>query len=269
MIKIGVVGAAGRMGKTIVSCIDDTDGVALCCGTEAPGNPALGRDVGELAGIGKKNIALHDDPAEMMRTCDAVIDFSTPESSLRTLKEAVAQKKAVVFGTTGLSEGEKDQIREAAKSIRCVFAPNMSIGVNVLFKVVQDVARILGDAYDVEIVETHHKFKKDAPSGTAVRLSELVAEALQRDLNEVGVYGRKGFSEGRGPKEIGIHTLRAGDIVGEHRVLFGGMGETLEVLHRAQSRETFARGAVRAAQWVVGQPPGLYDMQDVLGLKGK
>ena len=269
MIKIGVVGAAGRMGRTIVSCIEDTEGVALCCGTEAPGNPALGSDIGELAGLGKKNILLQDDLAGMMRTCDAIIDFSTPESSMRTLKEAVAQKKSVVFGTTGLSEAEKGKIQEAAKTIRCVFAPNMSIGVNVLFKVVQDVAKILGDAYDVEIVEAHHKFKKDAPSGTAVHLSELVAEALQRDLNEVGVYGRKGFSEGRGPKEIGIHTLRAGDIVGEHRVLFGGMGETLEIFHRAQSRETFARGALRAALWVVDQPPGLYDMQDVLGLRSK
>jgi len=267
LIKIGVVGAAGRMGRTIAACIEDTGGVELCCGTEAPGNPALGQDVGELAGLGKKNIPLHDDLAEMMRTCDAVIDFSTPESSLRTLKEAVAQSKAVVFGTTGLSAAEKAQIQEAARTTRIVFAPNMSIGVNVLFKVVGDVARILGDDYDVEIVEAHHKFKKDAPSGTAVRLSELVAEALNRNLDEVGVYGRKGFSEGRGPKEIGVHTVRAGDIVGEHRVMFGGMGETLEIFHRAQSRETFARGSIRAAQWLVDQPPGLYDMQDVLGLK--
>jgi 4-hydroxy-tetrahydrodipicolinate reductase len=269
LIKIGVVGAAGRMGKTIVTCIEDTDGVELCCGTEVAGNPALGQDVGELAGIGKKSIALHDDLEEMMRTCDVVIDFSTPESSMRTLKEAVSQKKSVVFGTTGFSEAEKDQIQQAAKIIRCVSAPNMSIGVNVLFKVAGDVAKILGDAYDVEIVEAHHKFKKDAPSGTAVRLSEVVADALERDLNEVGVYGRKGFSEGRGPKEIGVHTLRAGDIIGEHRVMYGGMGETVEIFHRAQSRETFARGSIRAAQWVVDQPPGLYDMQDVLGLRGK
>lgn len=269
MIKIGVVGAAGRMGKTIVSCIEDTEGVTLGGGTEAAGNPALGQDVGELAGIGKKRVVLRDDLAEMMKSCDVVIDFSTPESSMRTLKEAVAQKKSVVFGTTGLSPAEKDQLQQAAKTIRCVFAPNMSIGVNVMFKVVGDVARILGDAYDVEIVEAHHKFKKDAPSGTAVRLSEVVADSLQRNLDEVGVYGRKGFSEGRGPKEIGVHTVRAGDIVGEHRVMFGGMGETLEVFHRAQSRETFARGSIRAAQWVVDQSPGLYDMQDVLGLRGK
>lgn len=267
MIKIGVVGAAGRMGKTIVACIEDTEGVELCCGTEVSGNPALGRDIGELAGIGHKNIVLHDDLEKMMATCDAVIDFSTPESSMRTLKAAVAQKKAVVFGTTGLSAAEKDELKKASETIRCVFAPNMSIGVNVLFKVVGDVARILGDAYDVEIVEAHHKFKKDAPSGTAVRLSEIIADSLDRNLEEVGVYGRKGFSDGRGPKEIGVHTVRAGDIVGEHRVMFGGMGETLEIFHRAQSRETFARGSIRAAQWLVDQPPGLYDMQDVLGLK--
>ncbi len=269
MIRIGVVGAAGRMGKTIVYCIEDTEGVTLCCGTEVAGNPALGQDVGELAGIGRKNIVLHDDLEKMMQDCDVVIDFSTPESSMRTLKAAVAGKKSVVFGTTGLSDAEKDQLKEAAKTIRCVFAPNMSIGVNVLFKVAGEVAKILGDAYDVEIVEAHHKFKKDAPSGTAVRLSEVVAEALNRNLKEVGVYGRKGFSDGRGPKEIGVHTLRAGDIVGEHRVMFGGMGETLEIFHRAQSRETFARGSIRAAQWVTDQPPGLYDMQDVLGLKDK
>jgi 4-hydroxy-tetrahydrodipicolinate reductase len=142
----------------------------------------------------------------------------------------------------------------------------MSIGVNVLFKIASDVAKTLGDAYDVEIVEAHHKFKKDAPSGTAVRLSEIIAESLERNIDEVGVYGRRGMTE-RTPKEIGVHTLRAGDIVGEHRVLFGGMGENLELFHRAQSRETFARGAIHAVKWVVTQPPGLYDMQDVLGLR--
>ena len=157
-------------------------------------------------------------------------------------------------------------INQAAEKIRCVFSPNMSVGVNVLFKIAEDVSKALGDAYDVEIVEAHHKFKKDAPSGTAVRLSEIIADSLDRDINQVGVYGRQGIAE-RTPKEIGIHTVRAGDIVGEHRVLYGGMGETLELFHRAQSRETFARGSVRAAKWVVNQSPGLYDMQDVLELR--
>jgi 4-hydroxy-tetrahydrodipicolinate reductase len=255
------------MGRTIVSCIHDTDGAEVCCGTEVGGSPLLGQDVGELAGIGNLAIPVGSDLKQAIATCDAVIDFTTPESSMNTLREVKAQGKAVVFGTTGFSETEKDEIAEAAKSIRIVLAPNMSIGVNVLFKTVYEVAKTLGDAYDVEIVEAHHKFKKDAPSGTAVKISEIVADALERNLKEVGVYGRHGFSEGRGPKEIGVHTVRAGDIVGEHRVMFGGMGETLEIFHRAQSRETFARGSVRAAQWIVDQPPGLYDMQDVLGLR--
>lgn len=267
MIKVAIVGAAGRMGKTIVSCIDDTDGVEVGGGTEISGSLMVGKDIGEIAGIGKNNILTLDGLDEIMKDCDVVIDFSIPESSMETLRVTAKHGKAAVFGTTGFSEDQKKEIAQTARNIRCVLAPNMSIGVNVLFKVVRDMAIALGDAYDVEIVEAHHKLKKDAPSGTAVRISEIVAEALDRDLNEVGVYGRKGMSEGRGAKEIGIHALRAGDIVGEHRVLFGGMGESLEIFHKAQSRETFARGAVRAAQWIVEQPPGLYDMQDVLGLK--
>ncbi len=262
-----MIGAAGRMGRTIVSCIEDTADVDIGCGTEMAGNPFLGQDVGELAGIGNKNIPVSEDLEKVIQTCDAIIDFTTPESSMNTLRVVKQHDKSIVFGTTGFSDKQKAEILDAAQSIRCVLAPNMSIGVNVLFKIVGDVAKILGDAYDVEIVEAHHKFKKDAPSGTAVRISEIIAESLKRDLSDVGVYGRHGFSEGRGEKDIGVHTVRAGDIVGEHRVMFGGMGETLEVFHRAQSRETFARGAVRAAQWIIHQPPGLYDMQDVLGLR--
>jgi 4-hydroxy-tetrahydrodipicolinate reductase len=268
LTKILVIGAAGRMGRTIVSCIEDTPGAELAGGTENPGNPSIGSDVGELAGIGTKNIAVGDCLEEAVKSCDAIIDFTTPECSMETFKIAVEQIKPLVIGTTGFSASQKQQIQHWTKKTRCVMAPNMSIGVNVLFKVVRDMAQALGDAYDVEIVEAHHKFKKDAPSGTAVRISEIVAEALNRNIDEVGVYGRKGITE-RTPKEIGVHTLRAGDIVGEHRVLFGGMGENLEIFHRAQSRETFARGAIRAAQWLVNQPVGLYDMQDVLGFRSK
>lgn len=267
MIKTLVVGAAGRMGRAIVSCIEDAAGIEVRAGTEMADSPALGADIGELAGLGKKNIALRAQLDECMAVCDVGIDFSTPESSMRTFHAAFQRKKALVVGTTGFSASQKEEIERMTREIPCVLAPNMSIGVNVLFKVIRDVARTLGDAYDVEIVEAHHRFKKDAPSGTAARLAEIVAEALDRDLESVGVYGRKGMTEGRGPKEIGIHSLRAGDIVGEHRVMFGGMGETLEIVHRAQSRDTFARGAVTAAQWIVKQPPGLYDMQDVLGLR--
>ena len=266
MIKIVVIGAGGRMGKTIVKCIDDTEGVIIAGGTEHSGNPAIGNDLGDLAGIGKKGISVVENIESALADCDVIIDFTTPDSSIKTLDAALSLRKSIIIGTTGFSRDQKEIIRKAAEKIRCVFAPNMSIGVNVLFKVVEDASKILGDVYDIEIIEAHHRFKKDSPSGTAVRLSEIIAGSLDRDINEVGVYGRKGITE-RKSKEIGIHTVRAGDIVGEHRVLFGGMGETVELLHRAQSRETFARGSIHAAKWVVKEPPGLYDMQDVLGFR--
>lgn len=269
MVKVGVVGVAGRMGKTIAACIVDSPDTELAGGTEMAGHPALGQDIGEVTGLGKNGIAVEPDLSTVLDSADAVIDFSTPEASMTTLEKVVAKSKSVVFGTTGFDDAQKDKIKEAAKTTRIVLAPNMSIGVNVLFKIAGDVARILGDRYDVEIVEAHHKFKKDAPSGTAVRLSEIIADSLKRNLKEVGVYGRHGFTDGRTMEEIGVHTVRAGDIVGEHRVMFGGMGETLELFHRAQSRDTFARGAVHAAAWLVKQSPGLYDMQDVLGLREK
>jgi 4-hydroxy-tetrahydrodipicolinate reductase len=266
LTKILVIGIAGRMGKTIAGCIEDTEGVELGGGTEQAGSPNLGKDVGEVSGLGNKGILVSDNLSTALENCDAVIDFTTPESSLQTLKISGEKGTPVVVGTTGFSPEQRKEIEQIGTKIPCVVAPNMSIGVNVLFKLVADAARVLGDAYDVEIVEAHHKFKKDAPSGTAVRISEIIADSLGRDLDEVGVYGRKGIAV-RTPKEIGIHTLRAGDIIGEHRVLFGGMGENFEVFHRAQSRETFARGSVRAAQWILGQPNGVYDMQDVLGLR--
>ena len=266
MTKILVIGIAGRMGKTIAECIEDTEGVELDGGTEQNGSPNLGKDIGEVAGIGNKGVAVSDNLITALENCDVVIDFTTPESSLQTMKVCAEQGSAVIVGTTGFSTGQRGEIEQLGKKIPCVVAPNMSIGVNVLFKLVADAARVLGDAYDVEIVEAHHKFKKDAPSGTAVRISEIVADSLGRNIEEVGVYGRQGIAL-RAPKEIGIHTLRAGDIIGEHRVLFGGMGENFEVFHRAQSRETFARGSIRAAQWILDQPNGVYDMQDVLGLR--
>ena len=266
MTKILVIGIAGRMGKTIAACIEATDGVELGGGTEQGGSLNLGKDIGEVAGIGIKGVTVSDNLTTALENCNVVIDFTTPESSLQTLKVCAEQGSAVVVGTTGFSPEQREEIEQIGKKIPCVVAPNMSIGVNVLFKLVADAARVLGDAYDVEIVEAHHKFKKDAPSGTAVRISEIVSNSLGRNLEDVGVYGRKGIAL-RTPKEIGIHTLRAGDIIGEHRVLFGGMGENFEVFHRAQSRETFARGSIRAAEWLLRQPNGVYDMQDVLGLR--
>lgn len=265
MTKILVIGIAGRMGKTIAECIEGTEGVQLGGGTEFAGSSFIGQDIGEVAGLGKKGISIVNDPSIAIETCDVAIDFTTPDSSMLTLNAALKRGKPLVVGTTGFSTEQKKEIAEIGKKSRLVIAPNMSIGVNVLFKLVAEASRVLGDDYDVEIIEAHHKFKKDAPSGTAVRISEIVADSLGRNLDEVGVYGRKGYTE-RASREIGIHTVRAGDIIGEHRVLFGGMGENFEIFHRAQSRQTFARGSIRAAQWILKQPAGVYDMQDVLGL---
>ena len=266
MVKILVVGSAGRMGRMIILCLENMEGVSLSSATEVPSSPYIGSDAGELAGLGKIGVIIKNDLLSAMAECDVVIDFTLPEVTMKTFRAAVQLNKAIVIGTTGFSPDQKKEIQGAADKVRSVLAPNMSIGVNVLFKMARIMAKALGDDFDAEIVETHHKYKKDAPSGTAVHLSEILAESLGRDLEKVGIYGRKGMSEGRGSKEIGVHTLRAGDIVGEHKIVFGGMGESLEICHRAQSRETFARGSVTAAKWIVDQPPGIYDMQNVLGL---
>jgi len=196
-----------------------------------------------------------------------VIDFTNAAASLRHLEVAAAKRIAMVVGSTGFLPEQLKQAREFCSVIPCVLTPNMSMGVNVLFKVTADVARQLGNGFDVEIIEAHHRFKKDAPSGTALKLAQIVAEALERDLDQTGVYARHGLIGERSDAEIGLQTLRGGDIVGEHTVLFAGMGERLELTHRAHSRDNFARGALRAAQWVVQQAPGLYDMQNVLGIK--
>ena len=250
----------------IVSCLYDASGVSLKSATEALDSPHIGNDVGELAGLGKNGIFLETDLLSAIDKCDVVIDFTLPEVTMQTFRTAIQLNKAIVIGTTGFSSSQKEEIQNSANNTRCVLAPNMSIGINVLFKISETMAKILGDDFDVEIVEAHHRFKKDAPSGTAVRLSEILATSLNRNIQEVGIYGRKGLSSGRDSKEIGIHTIRAGDIIGEHEVIFGGIGETMKISHHAQSRETFARGSIQAARWILNQPPGIYDMQDVLGL---
>jgi 4-hydroxy-tetrahydrodipicolinate reductase len=198
---------------------------------------------------------------------DVVINFTNPKTSMESLEFAKERGLAIVIGTTGLSPEQTERVKDLSKSVRCVFSPNMSVGVNVMFRIVQEVAQVLGPEYDIEIFEAHHRLKKDSPSGTAVKLGELIAKAIGRDFSKVGVYGRKGMVGERTKEEIGMQVVRAGDIVGEHTVLFGGIGERLEIIHRAHSRDNFARGAIRAALWVVNQPNGLYDMQDVLGLR--
>lgn len=267
MLKIAVTGAAGRMGQRIIACIHDTEGAALGGATERAGSSSIGRDAGELAGVGRLDVAIADSIDKALANAAVLIDFTSAEASLGHLKAAASSKKAIVIGSTGFSAAQMDEVKALARDIPCVLAPNMSVGVNVLLKALDLVARTLGDGYDVEIVEAHHRLKKDAPSGTAMKIAQVLAASLDRNLDEVAVYERKGLTGERTTKEIGIQTIRGGDIVGDHTVYFATMGERLEFTHRASSRDTFARGAIRAAQWVVDQKPGLYDMQDVLGLK--
>jgi 4-hydroxy-tetrahydrodipicolinate reductase len=247
--------------------LEAAQGITLAGALEQPGHPQVGRDAGEVAGLPRKGIAVSGSLGEVLPLGEVLIEFTHPESTLEHLRAAAAAGKAVVIGTTGLSPQQVGELEKLAGKTRVVFAPNMSVGVNLMFKVVESVAKVLNDGYDVEIVEAHHRLKKDAPSGTALKLAQVIAQALERDLAEVAVYGRQGITGERPKDDIGIMTVRAGDIVGEHTVIFGGIGERLEIIHRAHNRDNFARGAVRAAQWIVNQPPGLYDMQDVLGLK--
>jgi 4-hydroxy-tetrahydrodipicolinate reductase len=255
------------MGGRIIHMLEEAEGIRLAGAVEQPEHPAVGLDVGEVVGLPAKNIPVVGKLGEVLADAEVLIEFSHPEPSLAHLKEVAAAHKAMVLGTTGFSPAQIAELQALSPRVRLVFAPNMSVGVNLMFKVVEDVARVLGQGYDVEIMEAHHRLKKDAPSGTALKLAQVIARALERDLEQVGVYSRHGIIGARTSEEIGIQTVRAGDIVGEHTVLFGGVGERLEIIHRAHSRDNFARGAVRAALWVVHQPPGLYDMQDVLGLK--
>lgn len=266
-MRIAVSGAAGRMGRRIIALATETPEVEIGAALEMSSNPLMGQDVGVVAGVGNLGVFISDDVDEAISKSDALIDFSSPEATLDHLRAVSKAGKAMVIGTTGFSEDQKREIADLARNMKCLMAPNMSLGVNLLFTLVEKVALALGDAYDVEIVEAHHNQKKDAPSGTAVKLAEIIAGSLKMDLNETGVYGRKGMVGARKPAEIGVMALRGGDIVGEHTVMFVTGGERLELIHRAHSRDAFARGAVQAAIWVHDKPNGLYDMRDVLGLK--
>jgi 4-hydroxy-tetrahydrodipicolinate reductase len=258
LTRIAVVGAAGRMGREIVRAALEDESFELVGGVVEPGAPELGSDLGELCGYGKAGVAAAEDPPD---DAEALIEFTTPEASV----EHLSYRRPVVIGTTGLSEAQLAQVEETAKSFPIVLAPNMSVGVNLLREVVRELSDKLGAGYDVEIVESHHRNKVDAPSGTALLLARAAAEGRGKDFEDIAVYGR----EGRAPREegeIGIHALRGGAVVGEHRVIFYGSGEEVEVIHRALSRRTFATGALRAARFVAGVEPGLYSMRDVLGV---
>jgi len=260
MVKVAVTGGKGRMGSLIASLVLKDKELSLIGVTEKPDTGVIGREFSE-------GVKFYSSIREMPEKPDVVIDFTLPEATLALLEEAKELKTALVIGTTGFSEEEKKKIEETASEIPIVFSPNMSLGVNLLFKLVAQVTKALKDkGYDVEIFEIHHRFKKDAPSGTAMRLAEIVAENLGKDLSEVAVYGRKGIVGERKPDEVGVLSARMGDVVGDHTVFFATIGERLELTHRATSRETFARGALVAAKWVVGKGAGLYTMFDVLGI---
>lgn len=266
--KIIMGGAAGRMGQCILSCAVDDPNFEIAGGTESPGSPALAGSVGDILGRPELFAPVKGDPGEIPEADGAiVIHFSEPSATIAQLDWSVDRGLGVVIGTTGLSPDQIGTIRSVSEKIPVVYAPNMSIGVNTLFKIVGQVARILGEAYDIEITEMHHRFKKDAPSGTAVRLGEIAAEARGGSYEEKVVNGRCGMVGERPVGQIGMHALRGGDVVGEHTVSFTTLGERLELTHKAHSRETFARGALRAAAFLRERKPGLYDMQDVLGLR--
>ena len=268
MSRIAILGAGGRMGLNLVQAVLEHPEAELAAAVLRPGDARLGGDAGELVAAGRAGVALSDDPALAAEAAEVVIDFTLPEATRAHLAACRAAGTALVVGTTGLSDAQRREIQAAAGELGIVLAPNFSAGVNLSFRLAELAARALGDDFDVEIIEAHHRHKVDAPSGTAVRLGEVVAGALGRDLKRCAVYGREGHTGARDRDTIGFATVRGGDIVGEHTVLFAGDGERVEITHRASSRMTFARGAVRAALWLARRgEPGLFDMQDVLGLR--
>ena len=261
-----VCGVGGRMGGAVVRAAKQTHDVKLTGAIDKPGSARLGKDAGEIAAAGYLGVAVSDKIDPHLKPDTVIIDFTNPEAALVYLRAAAKKKAPIVIATTGFSSKQLAEIKRLSRHTPTLLSANTSLGVNVLIALLGKAAEMLGDDYDVEIIEAHHRFKKDAPSGTALALGRSVATALKRDLDKVGISGRKGIVGERSKKEIALLSVRAGDIVGEHTVIFGGMGERLEFIHRAHSRDTFARGAIRAAQWLAKQKPGLYGMQDVLGL---
>ncbi|MEP2650564.1 MAG: 4-hydroxy-tetrahydrodipicolinate reductase [Paraglaciecola sp.] len=265
MSKIGIFGANGRMGRVLIDAVNQSQTDHLSAAGVRPSSSFVGVDVGELAGIGKVGLTVTSNLENYLASTDIFIDFTLPEALKDNLAFCVAHKKPIVIGTTGLTEEQKVLLHEAAKSIPVVFAANFSVGVNLMLKLVRQAASVMAETADIEILEAHHRFKKDAPSGTAVAIGEAIADEIGRDLSSCAIYGREGDTGEREHNTIGFATVRAGDVVGEHTALFADIGERLEITHKASSRLTFAKGAVKAAAWLVDKPAGLYDMQDVLG----
>jgi 4-hydroxy-tetrahydrodipicolinate reductase len=264
--RIAINGAAGRMGRCLIQAVQQTEGLVLSAAIDRVESSLIGADAGELAGVGKLGVVITSDVAAATATSDVIIDFTLPEVTMSLIPHCLENQCRLVIGTTGFSAEQKEAIEQAAQSIAVVLAPNMSVGVNLSLKLLDIAARVLGDDVDIEIIEAHHRHKVDAPSGTALRMGEVVADALGRDLSKCAVYGREGRTGERDRDTIGFATVRAGDIVGDHTVMFAAEGERVEITHKASSRMTFALGAMRASSWLMDQQSGLYDMQDVLGL---
>lgn len=266
MLRVAVVGAAGRMGKTLIEAVRMVPTLQLTAAVDRADSSLIGADVGELAGLGRIGVNLVGDLSSVLEQFDVLIDFTHPSVTLHNLDVCRKAGKAMVIGTTGFTEAERQLLQGAGQEIAIVFAANFSVGVNLCLKLLDTAARVLGDDADIEIIEAHHRHKVDAPSGTALRMGEVVASALGRNLADVAVYGREGQTGARQRETIGFATVRAGDVVGDHTVLFAADGERVEITHKASSRMTFAKGAVRSVQWLEGRSVGLYDMQDVLDL---
>ena len=268
MLKIGVCGAAGRMGCMIIKQIAAQPEIRLAAAVEIAGSQKIGIDAGEPAGCGKLGVNISAELSKVISACDVVIDFSSIENTLKSAEICSSSGKGLVIGTTGFNDEQRAKITLLAKKTSIVLSANMSVGVNLLFKLVKEATKVLKDKdFDVEITETHHRFKKDAPSGTAMKLAHVVADEKGLDLKKVMVSGREGMTGERPKDAIGVLAIRAGDVVGDHTVTFGALGERIELTHKAHSRETFAKGAIIAAQFLKGKTHGLYDMQDVLQIK--
>jgi len=264
--KIAIAGSSGRMGRTLLEAVAQATDMKLCAALERPDSSFLNKDAGELIGL-PCGIPIVSDFNTALKDCTHLIDFTRPAGTLAHLKVCRENGVKMVIGTTGFSTEEKNQLKDAAKDIAIVFAPNMSVGVNVTFKLLEVAAKVLNQGYDIEIIEAHHRHKVDSPSGTALRMGEVIADAIGRDLNKVAVYGREGVTGERNPETIGFCTIRGGDVVGDHTALFAGIGERIEISHKASSRMTFALGALRAVRFLTDKSSGLFDMQDVLGLR--
>ncbi len=263
MITVAVNGACGRMGSRVVTLACEDKDIKLVSALERDGHPSLKKDIGTILGLGNLGVLL---TSEIEDRADVLIDFSSPDALEKRIDKCVKKGVALVIGTTGLLDSHHKKLAQAAKSIPCLVSPNMSIGVNLVFDIVAQVSKALGEGFDIEIIETHHRFKKDAPSGTALRIAEKICEATNRNIKTDVVYGRQGITGERPAKQIGIHAVRLGDTIGDHSVIFSNLGERIEINHRAHSRDTFVRGAITAAKFIAGKPPGLYSMQDVLSM---